>query len=512
MKRIAGTLFAIGCVAALGFALYFFSKTRAETLAAALPVAGRSAVVASGEPGSDPSGDSGNSRTQARIAPDPVEQVLDTIDINLDDDEDLEQVLTVRKPGSPGEAIRVVVADFQPENGTWFRLWSGDTLADKPVSFAIQVKDLVGDGGSELLCFGPDASGRQTLTVFKRTYGRNGQAFESIFSEAAESIEIDEADLKSTEEAKAGASLSLSISVYRAVQDAENPLDRVKTVYRWSPSARRYRPGESESVPGAEIERDLRSKILTGDAEDFKAYIDGVWIAPGGEQRPRIDFDSDSGRISFQSDEANQVWKWSASSPSTSGLLAATVNESLPELLRLVDIQLTGPDRLRIRVLDEQVLRLGDRNIWNGDYVRLGAADRGTAPSGADITEDNRQQMKPVRADFVAGYWMSSDGKVLAFEGTRFRSGGAWEHRSGGFSLFGFGTDLILDLLPVDGNGVPQAPLRYIVLVPAVQSGPDRIRLRPVVLKSQDATLLYAPEIELRKISEDRMEKLQSVG
>lgn len=440
----------------------------------------------------------------ARIPAGPDKVVLDTVDLNLDTDEDLEQVVVVRDTIEPYAPIEILIADFRGEIGLWLRQWSVRTEAVNPVSFAIQVKDLRGDGGATLVCFGLDAKNRQTIGVF----GALGPAYMTLFSGSAERIEL----LEPTQAAAA------AIVADRAMPTESDPFAMLRTIYRQDPRSGRFEPESESLLPGQAIGLDLASRVLTGDVAVFETYLGGLWEhAEPGRADTLIDFDVEGRRILCNDPSSTQVFVWKASSPASMGMLAATVNETLPDLIRLVEVRLAGADRISVRVLDAQVLRISSAQPLNGEYRRV-RGNRGQA--GA------MHRLEPLATRPVQGTWIADSGFLLSVEGDRFRARGLpdREDMAGAVSLFRLDGAEVLDLHPLRSDGTIRQPLRFhprlawsgdprpVASHLAAAGEPDLLFLIPVEVSASGVGPRYTESMRLRRAQEDRAEKAGRVS
>jgi len=105
---------------------------------------------------------------RAAITPLPGELFLKTIDINLDDDEDFEQIIVSKKSPS-STSLEIVVADFLSTLGIYSRYFDGAVAATKLDSIIVQTMDMTADGLPDLIVQGLDEFNNQTLTVFQRS-------------------------------------------------------------------------------------------------------------------------------------------------------------------------------------------------------------------------------------------------------------------------------------------------------------------------------------------------------
>ncbi|HWP69314.1 MAG TPA: hypothetical protein VN437_08425, partial [Rectinemataceae bacterium] len=247
MKRVIQAILIVAFILAFGLFIYFFARMRQENLQASLPVAGRMVDLGTSV-GSENHGETSSpAKNRAKISPEWGETFLDTLDMNLDEDEDLEQVIVTKNSLAESAKISIVIADFQPATGSYYRLWKGETLASKPNAFVVQPRDLINDGSAELLCFGIDDSNYQTLTVFKRA-SQGSSAYTRIFAATGLNIAV----VEQADDASRGSAV---INVFESAAGGASPLDQKKTSYAWNPSRKAYSKEAEIFVPGANIER-----------------------------------------------------------------------------------------------------------------------------------------------------------------------------------------------------------------------------------------------------------------
>ncbi|PKL06720.1 MAG: hypothetical protein CVV53_02860 [Spirochaetae bacterium HGW-Spirochaetae-9] len=491
MKKAIKTLSSIAFLLAFVFFVIFYAKMQQDNLKASLPVAGRVVELTSVPTDSDTSGDLYSASQHAKIHPEWDETFLDAIDMNLDEDEDLEQVLTVKPSSSDDGKLSIVIADFQPTTGSYIRLWKGGTLAVKPNTIVVQPRDLLGDGSLELLCFGVDEVNRQTLTIFKRL-PRGPEAYDSVFSESGVSLAI--IDPSDTGFA--------TIEVFEKAADGPSPLDQTKVVYSWGK--------EKFEIPGENIEQAFMSSILTGRAEDFELYLDGLWIKEGEAtgQPTSLSFDAEGRKISIHSEAEQQQWDWGRSTAAFAGIYAPISNSAVPEMLRLLGIDLVGIDRVRVRATAQQIVKFAMREDWNGVYRRVDSGDFPLQAKGTmrTLTEDSLFQVAfdgskakaTLRRGDFDGFYAGADGIRLDLAESRFRLEQKGEFSKGYFSIFQVGDTTILDLSLIDDSSIPSGRLSYII---HVRSGKNRrvgsLVLKPARILADTAEPLYKPDLTI---------------
>ncbi len=215
LKRIYIIAFFIACVAAA----WLVALQRQETLRASVPLENRTAMVRlSSDKGQTPP-QIGSQR--AKITALPGEIFLKTIDMNIDEDEDFEQVI-ISKRDTASAALSLSVADFTPTLGIYTRIFDSPIAATKLESIIIQPIDVTGDGLSDLVVQGLDSSNNQTLSIFRKLAGR---AYSRIFSQSGISVVLKE--VTNAERAGDGASV-----IVKQPSNVAGMLE--ETVYTWN--------------------------------------------------------------------------------------------------------------------------------------------------------------------------------------------------------------------------------------------------------------------------------------
>ncbi len=95
---------------AFAFAAWLVALQRQENLQAAVPIENRT-VMLEVPSGKNEVPSQNTIQQRAKITPLPGEIFLKTIDVNLDDDEDFEQVILSKK-STASTSLEIVVADF----------------------------------------------------------------------------------------------------------------------------------------------------------------------------------------------------------------------------------------------------------------------------------------------------------------------------------------------------------------------------------------------------------------
>lgn len=504
MKKVIQAIVIVALILAAGMILYFVAQTHSARMQAALPVAER--IVEIRQPALPESENlsAESPEKRARIQPDAGQIVLDALDMNLDADEELEQLLIVRPAHAANGRISVMIADFAPLTGNYARLWSGETLATKPGSFVVQPRDLLQDGRVEILCYGIDDERNQTLDIFRQVPGVPG-SYVSVFSEAGSSLSIGEGDNGSP------AGQVPAISVYRALKGGKSPLDSRMTVYAWNAPKQLFIVSREEFVPGANMEKIVLDRILTGKAGDFESYIEGLWYRKSGEDTVFVDFCPSDRKIRLRSGSIGQEWEWNDSTTGYAGLFASVSNDAIPELARLVSVSLVGPDAIRIQASAQRTVRFAAKEDWDGVYRRYspeaveakvgqgGSALPGTV-NVACVGSDSRLALLP--SDFI-GTYVSEGGDTIELDGRGFAISPSKGGAKGYYGIYGMGDDAILDLQTIDERNLPAERLCFIISARAGKMSPvGTIVLSPARILDGRAEPLYKPDLSFSRLED----------
>jgi hypothetical protein len=506
MKRIVQAVFLAASFLALAVALYFLIQGRSGAAAASRPVATRQVVAESTKAnGGDVPLASGDATAVNHIPALQNELILSVTTINIDEDEGQEQVLTVRKTDRADGRLVIVVADYLPSKKNWQRSWEGETLCTKLTTFTIQAEDLLGDHGLELVCTGMNDSGEQTISVFRRL-GSTGQAlgYGDILTASGDSIQIGETERPEAYQQGSGRGESWPIYVLRGDKDSPNLFDQVKERYEWDPKGARYAMTGKERIPGAQVERETVSKVLTGSEKDFEAFLQGVWYEAGkGPSDPGtrlVMFDKDARRISFYGQDSQEAFRWVESHSTRYGLYVRCQNDSIEDLYRLIDIELTGSDLVSMRIYEDIQSRSDPNDSWDGSFRKMPRDLPPKADGSPPIGEGRGLGSPPIKLE---GPYRSASGMELSFAYPRYSlKSGAAQSESGGFQLYTLGPDTVLELIAIGSDGLPAGRRSYKASFAETKNGKDILRrlvLSPATVTIDGLELLRESDIALEQ-------------
>lgn len=379
-----------------------------------------------------------------RIQIKPDDLVLQVINMNLDLDPLDEQILVLKSRENPLSPIRVAVVDFDSVTNTHQLSWEAKSRATNMRTIMIDFIDVVGDLNTEILCYGVDAEGRQTLDIFWRTTAPSGILlyYQPILSIAVNgTIEIEEVQRALAYRLRQKTGKSFPIITYEQDPDSGNVMDLVKTVYYWDFQNRLYVEGEKEKIPGIIVEdQQLRDLYRKGEKE-FEAFLSGPWYKASADSSIPVDvnnlilFDEKDKRITFFSSDVQEVYLWENSFRTLfNSILINGTNELVPFIKR----------QIVIRVLSLNTVQIAGSDIWQGTYNRLSES------MYPYVLRQNREQQNALPE--LYGYFRSDTGDEFFFDSPRFTSQESGISYKGGFSLFIAGNS-ILSLKYLDEKG-----------------------------------------------------------
>ncbi len=497
MKKLIQALFLLFSVAALGIAVYFFVQARSAAAEANRPLAMRKTVLGQGE--LDPEDAAAKAKAEAamnRIAALPNEVILDTLSVNLDQDEVDEQILTVRKTDKSGDRLSIVVADYSQGRRTWVRAWEGETLATKFTTFQIQSEDLIGDHNLDIVCSGMDDANDQTMTVFRRVKNQDAELvyFAPVCAIAADSILVNKLDRSEGYQLGQTNGVSWPIHAFKGDKNSDNVLDQVKTDYVWDFKSGTYVEAGTQKIPGALVEKEMAAKVLTGVEGDFEGFLQGAWCESGkGALDPTariLVFDKSANSIIFYSPDAQEDFDWNESHSTRYGLYVSCQNESVSDLRRLMDIELTGADAISVRIFEDLQMKVDSQGNWDGSYRKMPPQP----VQGALSATRSAPTLK------LEGSYRGSDGTTLSFDKQRFTFQTGDMVKKGGFILFSLGKEMVLQLTILQDPGILEGRKSYRVRYSETKTGKTtsrHLQLSPARATIEGLELLQEPELSL---------------
>lgn len=381
-----------------------------------------------------------------------------SVSTNLDINESEEQIIVFKRRDDPEDLIRILVVTFDPVRNNWIRAWEGATDANNNRSFSVYTDDLVGNHEQEIVCFGINSNGEQTLNVFRRTDDALGLglSYTPILGVAADvRIEIQESPRSEAYESmQTFSGVSFPIFAERRNLESDNVFDTVKTTFFWDFTERRYVEGIVEHISGEVIEDSRLADLFAGDATEFEAFLSGPWFrsSVGGDDQLILFFGTRERNIVFHrvfsTGNLQQSFRWDDSVHPVSGrgVQLFVTNESIRTVKKLVAVTVLDVNRVSVSVQGTTDL--------DGTFERLTGGLQ-----TAVLTDPDTADTLITRG--LSGVYRHDAGTELVFSTPEFTQVENGAQRSGGYAIYSMGPDRILDLKFLDANRLPIDQRRY---------------------------------------------------
>jgi len=405
--------------------------------------------------------------------------VSQIINANLDLDQMDEQIIVYKGRDDSSDRIRLLLAAFDGIRGSYVPVWEGVTGANNIRTFAVYNKDITGDRNPEIVAFGTDNRGNQTLDVFRRSSSPSGSQlqFEPILSVVADaSIEIEETERSDAYNNSQALGAAFPVAVYKRNEEGDNPLDLIKTTYYYHPGRGDFIVGADEEIPGTGIEEAQLEALYDAETDVIHDFLSGPWFRESG---PTADgelvfFDPVRESIVFYRGDTQESYLWMNSYKTVyrtgPGLWVNVRNESIQTVRRQASIAISSIDSIS--------LDLEGTDIWDGTYRRL--------TQGLQESLLNRGASVARGIESVPeGLFRADSGEEIFFASPLFTMRQNGSEMNGAFALYELGSP-VLQLQMINQNGLVTNKETYRFEYSETQSDDRtirRIELTPARLK-----------------------------
>ncbi len=463
MKRASQILFLLCSLAAVVYIVYLSLEARgSRSRGDDKPILARSVAAEPGTvEGEAERTEEERVRTASEIPTAPNEILLDVYSFNLDSDLEDEQVLVVRRTDDPSGLLRIIVADYLAGNRAWVRAWEGSTAITKAQTLQVLVKDVVGDHIPNIITVGMNDRGEQAVSIFWRTpplrENRSPLSYSKICEVAGDSVTIEETERPESYKLGQTNAETWPVTVYHRDPESENYLDQIRETWVWNFTRKTYEQVLTERIPGAQIERQLVTRILDGTVETFQRYLEGIWYKASSDPRAPgaqfVIFDPRENTLSFFRDNVMEPYQWEDSHATRYGIFIGSRSSAVKTLRRLIDVELTGHETVSIRIFQDIRLKADVTEQWNGSYKKMNPE---MASSFRKETPLSQGTSAP-----LAGKFRGLDGSTLSFEAPRFTLYRDGRTETGGFSVFTLKDAEILDMKHLTETGIVGKRVTY---------------------------------------------------
>ncbi len=494
MKRVIGVaVFSIFVLAFSAF-VYFFAQQRKESLNASIPVAGRFVELSSQSLVQNTASAGNTAIKQAKINPDWDETFLSVLEINLDTDEDLEQIITIKSTTKPQSPIAIAIADFQPLTGNYIRIFKGETKAVRTNEFVVQPKPLLSQDSTEILCFGIDNNDLQCLTVFSRAENQLSK-YTEIFSEAGRVILIDDSQSQ----------FPVPLTVVSKEQ--------TRSVFSYNAKIKKYEAGKSEVLSGTPAENIVKEPAVYLDAQSFEKHLAGTWyrtVSGRNSNEPDpilLEFSPEQKKIKMIANNSMTEWNWMSTLVSKNSIYISIENSALQEVRRLLTITTQTEDTIAVTAIAQQTVRFTQKEPWDGSFSRMSARSA-PLPDGAAASSETAasprlkdQNNFSFLYTFLPGWYRNETGDEIIFQNGSMTMTVNGRSAKGFFVLQQIDGAAILDFQEVNNAGTPQSRSSFLLSATRSKTGDiGTLSLEAVRISEKGVELLYKPPLKFLKI------------
>jgi hypothetical protein len=305
------------------------------------------------------------------------EELLRVLSADFDGDGFEDQINAVRRGTDP--SVILVVGIYNSQRGAYERVNEIETGIAQLRTFSYSCIDITGTHRNALVYQGFLPSGECVMKIFHAIRTRSSFSLLPIGDFRSDgTIFIQRVDRYDSYETLGGVGTSYPVWVYSSDQqsaqgergEARSP-DQLQTMYDWDSSRGRYVRVRQNTVTGQRIARNEMQRIQDGSVASFAGFLDGLWYKSGVEDVSYVFFNYADREITFYYGSSQEVYSWESSSVRRNGIYISTLNTSISNLSRLVDVSLSGIEEIRLRVQDDVRMIIGENAFWDGTYIKI---------------------------------------------------------------------------------------------------------------------------------------------
>lgn len=395
------------------------------------------------------------------------ETFIQALSWDLNNNGSTDQICAVKKAAEP--YIYLIVGLQNPISGEYRRAAELRTGVTQVRTLSFYFMDITGERVYSLIYTGMTADNQQIMAVHNPEFDRDGRISFRALADLRSDGPITIQEVKRTDAYNLGLTGGVSYPVLTYSSDPESPqtLDQIERIWRWNRSLRRYELASENRIPGKRIETRLISQLQGGNQESFDAFLSGLWYIPSARQNaPQryIFFDITQSEIVFFTGSTQEVFVRESASPRRYGMYVTSRNRSISSIRRLIDIELTGIDEIKLKVMEDVRLKIGVASDWDGIYRKM--APNPLMVQGSSWTENTDIRVKLAENPVP---WVSPEGYSFSLTGNSYRLESASQTETG-----------LLAVLSVKGEAVLQ-------LRPAGNTGPDRFYIAKLTQRSAES-------------------------
>ena len=359
------------------------------------------------------------SKIQPLILLENDEIFLQAISADLDKDGTSDQICAVKKTNDV--TISLIPGIYNPLTGEYTRLENLQTGITQARTLLFYTLDIIGDRRQAIVCSGMNAENLQVLAVHIPNYELNGKITYTTIADLRFDGSINIQETPRSDAYNLGLTSGDSFPIYTYNSDPESPqsLNQIERMYQWNRNIGRYEQISESRIEGKKIETKLVRQLQSGDVGSFEVFLNGLWYNPSSntiKESRSIFFNTTEGEIVFHSGNIEEVFTRESGAPRRYGAYFTTRNKSISSIRRLIDIELTGIDEIKIKVQEDVKLKIGVASNWDGTYRKMATGQTATESPKNQKLLDVQKILKEAATE-----WESTDGQKFSTKGSTYQ-------------------------------------------------------------------------------------------
>ena len=362
------------------------------------------------------------------------ESLLQTLSVDFDGDGYEDQINAVRRGADP--EIILLVGFYNAQRAVYERVEEVGTGITQARTFTYTCLDITGSHRNALVFQGFLPSGEAVMRIFHGVRQRNNFSLTTIGDFRSDgTIFIERVDRYDSYETLGGAGTSYPVWVYSSdmqtagvADDRASTLDQLQTMYDWDSSRGRYMRVRQNRVPGQRLAQSEIQRIQDGTVETFAGFLDGLWYRQGEFY---VFFDYANREVVFLSGGNQEIYSWESSTLRRNGIYLSTVNTSISNLSRMVDVSLSGIEEINVRIRDDVRMIISENTSWDGVYTKMSRKNESTL---------TRKKTQNPASDILAALmaqkeWTTDSGALIQFSQNNYELSAPWGSDEGRYAL-----------------------------------------------------------------------------
>ncbi len=384
------------------------------------------------------------------------ETLINSLTVDINDDTYDDEIIVVRRAGS--QYLWIVPGIYNPTANRYERLELIQTKISRTKTFSYNCMDITGDHRMALIYQGLDDRDNSVMEIFICGKEKGRTKLENIGSFSSDgTIFIQQTERSDSYALSLSNGESFSVWVYKSDRNEKsgtnsNPTgtNQIQAEYKWNPGTQKYELAREIKVTASRLAAKELSRIQDGTVETFASFLDGLWYKTENSEPDirYIYFDFDNREIILLYGDSQEVYEWDNSKLRHNGIYLTTVNATIQNLQRRLDIALTGTDSIRVTARDAINLTITENTMWDGQYKKMSIQNSFSAPEKTplnDITEN--LQSGPS--------WTSSESDTeFSFGGQTYTLKSPEREEKGIFSTMKIGSYNVIQFRADTGNSV----------------------------------------------------------